>query len=129
MSKTEKYYRIESHEGLQPTGDADKLLVRYSTADDNQGVHNRKDTSIVVTLSGSAIKGAQMEDDTVKAKAIIACLKGRIEGAIRAGVDLPSEMAITSYDSDFSSNPGNIELRLREWHRVIIERKMGFLLS
>jgi hypothetical protein len=129
MSKTEKYYRIEAYEWLQPTGDACKLLVRYSRADDNQGVQNRKDSSIVVKLSRNVIIGAQLEDDADKAKVIIDFLKGKIEGSIRNGNDLRSEMTITSYDSDFSTNPQNIVLSLGEWHSVIIERKIGFLSS
>lgn len=129
MSKLEKYYQIESYEWLQPTGDACRLLVRYSTADDNQGVQNRKDSSIVANLSRSAILGASLEDDADKAKVIIAFLKRKIEGAIKNGNSLPSTMTITSYDSELSPNPQKTVLRLGEWYSIAIERKMGFLSS
>jgi hypothetical protein len=81
----------------------------------------------VVNLSRNAIIGAQLEEDTDKAKAIIVYIEGRIERAIKNGRNLPSEMTITSYASDFLTNPDNIELSLGEWHSVIVEREIGFL--
>jgi hypothetical protein len=129
MSKIKKYYQIESYEWLQPTGDACKLLVRYSTADDNQGIQNRKDSSIVANISRNAMLGASLEDDEDSAEVIIIFLKEKIEGAIRNGNNPPATMTITSYDSELSPNPQNTVAKLGEWYCVTIERKMGFLSS
>ena len=111
------------------TGDADKLLVRYSTADDGQGVQNRKDTSIVIALARNVTGDAQLKDETDKVKLMVAYLKGKIESAIMNANGLPSGITVTSYDKDFPTNPEQIELRLGEWQSVLIERKMGFLSS
>lgn len=130
MSNITKYYSIKSYEWLLPTGDASKLLVRYSTADDDQGVQNSKDFSIVIGLYRNRKRDAKLKDKTDKAKLIISFLKERIENAIMNAAELPSDkMEITSYTKDFPTNPDVIELRLGEWHKVVIERKMGFLSS
>lgn len=128
MSTTSKYYSINSYEWLLPTGDASKLLVHYSTADDDQDIQNRKDSSIVIRLSRNLIRDAQL-DETNKAKLIVAFLKSKIEGALISANDLPSEMIIMSYDKDFPTDPDKIELRLGDWQSVIIEKTMGFLPS
>ncbi len=129
MSKTEKCYRIDSYEWLQPTGDASRLLVRYSIADNSQGDQNRQEAHIEVNLSETAIQVNHLEDSDEQVKAIVSFVKGQIEDALKEGKKLPSEMTITTYNADFSVNPDREELNIGRWHCVTIERKMGFLPS
>lgn len=129
MTNAAKFYLIDSYEWLTPTGDANKLLIRYSIADDDQGKQNRRDSNIVIKLSRNLIKEKQFRDETYMVKVVVAYLKAKIETAIRNSNQLPSEMSITTYDSDFIDRPNNIEPRFGEWCRVTIERKIGFLSS
>jgi hypothetical protein len=129
MSNKVKYYSIKSYEWLLPTGDASRILILYSIADDDQGKQNRKDLSIVIRLSRDAKRDAALKDETNKAKVIIAFIREAIKKAVINGTELPSEMSITSYDNSLPTNPDNIELRLGEWDKVIVEKKMGFLSS
>src|SRR5574341_101188 len=127
MSNTAKYYSIKAYEWLSPTGDASKLLVRYSIADDDQGAQNSKDLSTVIKISRNTARDVQGETD--RAKLIVTYLKEKVEDAIKKGNELPPELTVTSYDKNFPTKPNAIELRLGEWHKVTIERKMGFLSS
>jgi hypothetical protein len=129
MSNRVKYYAIKSYEWLLPTGDASKILISYSIADDDQGIQNAKDLSIVINLYRDAKRDAALKNKANKAKVIIAYLREEIKKAIICGSELSSEMTITSYDNKIPTNPDILELRLGEWNMVIIERKMGFLSS
>ncbi len=126
MSNKMSFYSIKSYEWLLPTGDASKILAYFSIADDDQGIQNNKDMSIVINLYRNAKRDAALKDKTNKAKVIIAYLREAIENAIINGSELPSEMTITSYDKKIPTNPETIELNLGTWEKVIIERKFGF---
>ena len=128
MSNKVKSYAINSYEWLMPTGDASKILIRYSIADDEQDNQSVKELSIVIQLSRNAEGNLSIENEDDKAKVIIAYLREEIKKAIINGSELSSEMTITSYDN-MPTNPDIIELRLGDWDKVTIERKMGFLPS
>jgi hypothetical protein len=129
MTSKVKFFAIKSYEWLLPTGDASKILVNYSIADDDQVGQNARDYSIVIKFARSAQRGAFPNNDNNKAKVIIAYLREEIRKAIISESELLSELTITSYDKGIPTNPEVIELRLGEWEKVIIERKMGFLLT
>jgi len=126
MSNRVNYYAIKSYEWLLPTGDASKILISYSSANDEQGKQNVKDLSIVIKLYRDRNRDAVLKNKANKAKVIIAYLREEIKNAIINGSELSSEITITSHDK-IPTNPGIIELRLGEWDKIIIERKMGFL--
>ena len=111
-----------------PTGDASKILISYSSANDEQGKQNVKDLSIVIKLYRDRNRDAVLKNKANKAKVIIAYLREEIKKAIINGSKLSSEITITS-DNKIPTNPDIIELRLGEWDKVIIERKLGFLSS
>lgn len=134
MSNKVKYYAVKSYEWLLPTGDASKILVLYSIADDDQGIQNAKDLSMVINLSRTAEIGlvkrnASLGNKTNQEKILIEYLRGEIKKAIISGSELSSEMTITSYENKIPTNPAIIELRLGEWEKIIIDRKFGFLSS
>ena len=129
MSNKVKSYAINSYEWLMPTGDASKILILYSIADNEQGNQNTKDLSIVINLSRSVERDLSFQGENDKAKVIIAYLREEIKKAMMSNSQLSSEITITSYNNQLPTNPSIIELRLGEWDKVIIERKMGFLSS
>lgn len=127
MSKTEKSYRIDSYEPLQPNGDASKFLVRYTKADNEQCTENLKEASVIIRLSGSAIGIAKLDNVFEQAKVVTSFLEGKIEDSMKKSDELPSEMLITS--DDLPAIPHHAELYIGVCHTVIIERKMGFPIS
>jgi hypothetical protein len=129
MAKIIRYYSIISYEWLPKTGDADKILFHYSISEGDQGIKNKKVVSIVVKLSRFPIGDERTKDEINKAKLMVAYLRLQIENAIISGTELPSEILITSNDTNIPTNLEYFELKLGKWDEVVIEKRIGFLSS
>jgi hypothetical protein len=127
MSKGYKYFSITDYEWLQSTGDASRIIINYSIADDVNGTINRLDKYIIVKLSRNAEMEASFDSLADKAEAIIAFIQNKIEAAIIENNELPSEITITTYENGFPPNIDDIDLAIEKWKEVVIEKRIGFL--
>lgn len=128
------FFSVKSYEWLPPTGDGSKILILYLIADNDQGIQNQKDLSVVINFSRNAeIKlinqNAALANKNNQIKAIIEFVSSEIKDSIIKGGNLAKEITITSYTNLIQTNLDLLELRLGEWEEVKNVRKMGFLSS
>jgi hypothetical protein len=134
MPNQGNFFSVKSFEWLTPTGDGSKVLIVYLIADDDLGIQNLKDFSVVINFSRNAEmklinENASLANKNNQIKVIVEFLKSEIRDAIIKGEKLAKEITITSYTNLIQINPNIIELRLGEWEEVNIIRKIGFLSS
>jgi hypothetical protein len=132
MTNQGNFFSIKSFEWLTPTGDGSKILILYCVADDDQGIKNLKDLSVVINLSRNAEmklinENATLANKNNQIKVIIEFLRSEIKDSIIKGDNLAKEITITSYTNLIQTNPDLVEFRLGEWEGVNNVRKMGFL--
>lgn len=125
MSSKYTFYSITDYEWLEPTGDASRLLISYSIAEDIDGSINREDKYIIANLSLSAEVLAGLDHPSEKVVAIIGHIKNKLESALKNRAVLPVEIEIDSYDEDFPPDIDAIEFNMEDWNRIEIERGFG----
>jgi len=127
MSSKYIYYSISDYEWLEPTGDASRLMINYSIANDIDRSMNREDKYIIAKLSLSAAVFAGLDNSSDKLVAIIGYIKNKLESALKSRGELPQKIFITSHDEDFPPNVDEIDFNIEDWNRVVIERGYGFV--
>lgn len=127
MSSKYTFYSITDYEWLEPTGDASRLVINYSIADDIDGSMHQVDKYIIAKLSLSAEVLAGLDNPSDKVVAIVGYIKNKLESALKDRDELPTEMAINSYDEDFPPNIDVMRFNIEDWNRVEIDRGFGFV--
>jgi hypothetical protein len=125
-----------SHEWLPKTGDATKLLVKYSITDAEvePGPDEKartQDYDAVLTLAGSAetmwiSRNPDLEETANLRKALLEHLRSNIKNALEHRRQLPSgDIRITS-DQNPSPPAFGMQIQLGKPERINVKRRLGF---